>query len=130
MTSVDVKKQEKLKEFVSNHVLVCQSGLVAELLERGTLDFEDIVNLQMADEELKDMGYKTKKAREEARDNGEDTKDIYEWWVVDGWLLDKLEAEGEPILRTDFGDWWGRTTTGQAIALDWVIEKIYDGIKH
>jgi hypothetical protein len=39
-------------------------------------------------------------------------------------LLEKLEAKGEPILKTDFGDWWGRTTTGQSISIDGVIREI------
>ena len=54
---------------------------------------------------------------------------IYEWWLVNDWFIEKLRAEGEPILENDYGTWWGRTCTGQAIFLDYVIEKIYDGLQ-
>lgn len=51
-------------------------------------------------------------------------KEVFEWWVVSSWLLEKLKAQGEPILENDFGEWWGRCTTGQAILLDYSISKI------
>ena len=50
-----------------------------------------------------------------------DTKpqEVYEWWVVSGWLLEQLQAKGECIIP--HMDIWGRTCTGQAILLDEVI---------
>jgi len=33
---------------------------------------------------------------------------------------------GEPILESDYGTWWGRTCTGQAIQLDGTIQKIVE----
>jgi len=52
--------------------------------------------------------------------------EVFEHWIVSDWLADKLEAKGERIDR-DFAGLtiWGRTTTGQAIALDGVIEEIH-----
>jgi hypothetical protein len=97
----------ELSSFVQNHVLVCQTSLVEELLKREILNCDDITNLSV---------------------DNEDPQDIYEWWIVDRWLLDKLEAHGQPVLRTAHGDWWGRTATGQSITLDSVIEDIYQGI--
>jgi len=126
---MDSTKQEELKKFVSNNVFACQSMLVGELLKTEFFQYDDIVNLYKTRQMLKDEGYKTDEEIDRARDDGAGDQEIYEWWVVDSWLLDKLEAAGEPVLRTDFGDWWGRTCTGQAILLDGVIVKIYDGLK-
>lgn len=52
-------------------------------------------------------------------------RDVFEHWAVSDWLADKLEAEGEKIDR-DFAGLvvWARTTSGQAIAADSVIETI------
>jgi hypothetical protein len=52
-------------------------------------------------------------------------REIYEHWAVSSWLADKLEAQGEKVDR-DFAGLivWARTTTGQAIAIDCVIEAI------
>lgn len=52
-------------------------------------------------------------------------RDVFEHWIVSDWLADKLEARGEKVDR-DFAGMtvWARTTTGQAIASDSVIESI------
>lgn len=120
---MDITKQEKVKNFVNNQVYVCQSMLIEELLKKDFVSYDDIENLYLTDEQLKANGYDD---IEQARDRGEDTQEIFEWWVVSDYLLKRLEDEGEPILKTDFGDWWGRTCTGQSIYLDGVIEKIRD----
>lgn len=51
--------------------------------------------------------------------------EIYEHWAVSQWLAEKLVAKGERV-DTDFAglNVWARTTTGQAISADSVIEKI------
>lgn len=51
--------------------------------------------------------------------------EVYEHWAVSSWLADKLEAKGERVDR-DFADLsiWARTTTGQAIYMDNVIQEI------
>jgi len=51
--------------------------------------------------------------------------EVYEHWLVTGWLAEKLREKGECVCD----DWqgltiWGRTTTGQAIAMDPVIQQI------
>ncbi len=52
-------------------------------------------------------------------------REVFEHWIVSDWLADKLEAKGEKVDR-DFAGLiiWARTTTGQAISQDWVIEQI------
>lgn len=52
-------------------------------------------------------------------------RDVYEHWAISSWLADKLEAKGERVDR-DFAGLivWARTTTGQAISIDNVIEEI------
>lgn len=51
--------------------------------------------------------------------------EVYEHWAVSTWLADKLIAKGERV-DTDFAglNVWARTTTGQAISIDSVIEAI------
>lgn len=52
-------------------------------------------------------------------------REVYEHWIVSDWLADKLEARGEKVDR-DFAGMtiWARTTTGQAIYADGVMEDI------
>ena len=53
-----------------------------------------------------------------------DYDEVYEHWIVSDFLGRKLEEQGETV-RTVLGlTIWGRCCTGQAIALDYVIQRI------
>jgi hypothetical protein len=41
-----------------------------------------------------------------------ESQESYEWWAISDWLADKLIGINEPVLRNNYGVWWGRTTTG------------------
>jgi hypothetical protein len=51
-------------------------------------------------------------------------QDIMEWWLVSKWLHHELRKHGAPVLSDDFNYWWGRTTSGQAVASDSIIRDI------
>lgn len=52
-------------------------------------------------------------------------QEIFEWWMVSDWFANKLVEKGESVLLDE--SIWGRSCTGQAILLDWVISQIcYD----
>lgn len=53
-------------------------------------------------------------------------REVFEHWAVTDWFAAKLEAAGEKVDK-DFAGLciWARTTTGQAIYADGVIECIY-----
>ena len=102
--------QEKLARFFSNEVIACQSMLIDALLAKEIFSWDDIENLYWKDPETEES---------------EEPQEIFEWWLVTDWLADKLAKHGEPVIRNDYGVWWGRTCTGQAIVLDYVIEEIY-----
>jgi hypothetical protein len=52
--------------------------------------------------------------------------EVLEHWLVSDWLADKLIAKGETVVKDYMGlTIWGRTTSGQAISLDYVIQQIY-----
>lgn len=52
-------------------------------------------------------------------------REVFEHWIVSDWLADKLAEKGEKVDK-DFAGLtvWARTTTGQSIAIDSVIESI------
>ncbi len=52
--------------------------------------------------------------------------EVFEHWAITDWFAGKLEAAGEKVDK-DFGNLciWARTTTGQGIASDGVVERIY-----
>jgi len=92
---------EMTERIVSEDVYICQSSLIEKCFESSLFSIEDIENLN--DEE------------------SDEYREIYEWWSISDWLTEKLREHKEPILENDYGTWWGRTTTGQAIKMDSVI---------
>ena len=55
--------------------------------------------------------------------------EVCEWWLVSEWLLNKLEDKGETVERDFMGLCiWARTTTGQSIWCDYVIQEIYNDL--
>lgn len=52
------------------------------------------------------------------------TDEVLEWWLIDSWLAERLQQEGEVVIEEYGCYWWGRSTSGQAIYLDSVIQKI------
>lgn len=54
-------------------------------------------------------------------------REIFEYWIITDYLGRKLQGKGEAVLFNFYGlTIWGRTTTGQAIALDGVIQRIFE----
>lgn len=131
---MNAEKQRKLDIFVNHEVIMLASQLVEDLLKIslygenacGGVELDNIENLYITDEATaKAYGYDSLEAMQDA---GEDQQEIFEWWFVTGWLYEHLQAAGEPVINCDYGFIWGRTCTGQAISLDGVIRKIYDGL--
>jgi len=54
----------------------------------------------------------------------ENPQEPYEWWRISNWLARRLEELDEVILDNDYGVWWGRCGTGQAINLDGTFQRI------
>lgn len=58
-----------------------------------------------------------------------ESQEIYEWWLVEDHIARELLIQGEPILQNNYGIWWGRTCSGQAISMDTPIQKIVAKVK-
>jgi hypothetical protein len=50
--------------------------------------------------------------------------EIYEWWAVTEFGAAMLRAQHEPLLANEYGIWWGRTTTNEAVELHPSIQEI------
>lgn len=57
-------------------------------------------------------------------DDGQTIQEPLEWWLISEWLHNHLKNLGFVTLETDFGYYWGRTISGQAIELDNVIQDV------
>ena len=92
---------------------------------KNSNDFEVFLN-SLDDDELKEL---CRKFSIDIDDEISKPQEIYEWWIVTEWLYNKLKRYGESVLEWGNNCYWGRTTTGQAIMLDYVISKICEDMK-
>ena len=116
--------------------------LVDEALKKEFFSWEDVENLYrpydenfLTDREFcKSCGeiasslYRETEECRSCYEENREAQETYEWWVVSEWLEIKLRLQGEPILSNNYGKWWGRCATGQAIFLDGVINEMYNEI--
>ena len=91
------------REFLTLHIYRLQTNLVEACFEQGIFEQESICNFLQCEKQ---------------------NREIREWWLISDWLAERLRTHGEPILCHPFGVWWGRTITGQRIAMDDVIQTI------
>ena len=132
---MNINEQEQFKrneKLVSREVYACVTPLVSYILEAQNADartplpsppfsWDDVENLYA--EPSCDCEDKAE------CDCEAEPQEVYEWWAVSSWLFEQLKARGEPVIDT-FPLLWGRTTTGQAIALDSVISDIQREFKY
>lgn len=102
------------------------------------LDIVDITDYAYEDDEGNEPDYDTALAdlnpldleeydlealREYIRENYE-SGEIFSWYLVDEWLAEELEKEGEATLTDNESHWWGRRTYGQLIIQDGILQRI------
>lgn len=137
------EREDALEQFVAREVFACQSSLVEEALKKQIFSIDDLENMYrpfdgrliapnvcvQCQSEFSCLDSETG-ACESCFEESQEPQEILEWWLVSPWFSKKLLMEGEPILDNDYGIWWGRCASGQAISLDYVIQKIYDDMMH
>jgi hypothetical protein len=117
---MDPSYQREVSMFVDREVIYCVSSLIyelAQMVEQAPIEYQD----DLYGAFISEADY----------DDEEDCyREVYEHWIVSSWLGDKLEERGEKVIRNLFGlqAVWCRTTTGQAIAMDEVIQNIWDSL--
>lgn len=135
---------QRIKEkFVDREVYACVSGMVEYILQKSYEDrdapfsWDDAENFYLptcrecgstdiSEFEKDDSTFYKCNGCGEITDEEPETEPqkVYEWWIVSGWLADKLRQYNEVIIDDGFNQIWGRCTTGQAILLDGVITDI------
>jgi len=134
-------KEQAVDNFVSREIFACQTSLVEESLRQQLFSVDEIYNLYREFDgklltpnvcvtcklEFSCLDSETGEC-ENCFEGNQEPQEIFEWWLVSSWLGKKLLLEGEPVIDNGYGVWWGRTTTGQAISMDYIIEKIYSDV--
>ena len=112
-------------------------GVVEKMtVEAEQLNSDYISSNMRVEEVLEDLLHH--RASDEAYEVIEELKDqvgpaeIFEWYsITSSFVRRALLKQGEAVLQTDYGDWWGRSCTGQAILLDHTFWDIYqEGVQN
>jgi hypothetical protein len=133
---------EKANLLVRNEIYANMSALVEELASRGDEESQELTwALPDYDSAAVEAGWNLiegiwrydgceieyEDAQELCEEEGisPHEREVFEHWSVSAWLASELENRGEKIARDWYGHHiWARTTTGQAISIDAVIEDI------
>lgn len=67
--------------------------------------------------------------REGYSDSSDLVREPLEWWRITDSLARDLTEIGEVVLESDYGTWWGRTISGQAIIADGVMQRVAQHIE-
>lgn len=135
------EREEAIEKFVESEIFGCQTALIDELFKKHVFSVDEIENLYRpfdaklispaicvtCSDSFGCLDSETGEC-EKCFENNQMPQEIFEWWLISPWLGKKLLMEGEPVIDNGYGIWWGRTTTGQAISLDYIIQKIYDDL--
>ena len=106
-----------IREFVNREVYVNASHLINDC-------FLVKQNMPSTDDKLMEFNFDDWPIDKET----DEPVEVFEWWIVSSWLGRKLESNDELIIKSGTLTIWGRTTTGQSITMDYVIEKIYENL--
>ena len=129
------------ERMMEREVLACQSSLVDAILSRSfddkdpILSWDDVANLHVyrcpeCGGELKDYDGEEGKActycewAGDESDGDPESVEVFEWWLVSGWLADRLSERGEVVASDGQSHWWERCCTGQGIILDGIMQRI------
>ena len=127
--------QDITRKFITPHIYRNQTALVTDMQKEGEsnlyrFEWDNIENFYMSDQEILnymgsyDEDMSDQELIDEVRDNGEDINEIFEWYLVSDWFLNRLREINEPVIDNDYGEYWGRCCTGQAISLDYNIQEL------
>jgi DNA repair exonuclease SbcCD ATPase subunit len=109
--------QEKIDELEERQG-ECQDEI--DELEEREADTEEQENLFAA---LSAEIEKLEDEKQELMDLEQEPQVVLEWWLVSSQFADWLEEKGEVVLKNEYGEYWGRRTSGQAIYCDYIIEE-------
>jgi len=127
--------QDITRKFIQPHISRNQTALVITLQEKDVegFYFDDIENLYMTDSEIIkyhldeiELDDDSKEVTIDMLDDFrlDNPQEIFEWYLVSDWFLDRLREINEPIIDNDYGEYWGRCCTGQAIYLDYNMQEL------
>jgi len=132
------EKQKEIDRLIDDSIGFNQSSLIDKMLNDFIFEFDDIENsfipfgkygdykgeCEFCQEQEQIIDAELNACKECYLEYNENTHEIFEWWPVDDCLAYKIEEIGSPILRNEYGNWWGRTETGLSLTFDSTLTRV------
>jgi DNA-binding Lrp family transcriptional regulator len=110
--------QQKADQLVKEHILTRVNSIVEEIAKHNP-DADAVWDVYYPSGLLEEM--------QEMYSEVSQPPEAQEFWAVSDYLADELLKRGEAVSKDFWGlNVWGRCTSGQAIAMDAVIQEITD----
>jgi hypothetical protein len=137
-----VSESKDYEEPAERHIDDMDRGALCDYLEDQDVEFKPDENVYDIDEdtvEHETTEHLRELAKTAMREQGAeefcnefsvdpDYSEVYEHWVVSGWLAHQLKEQGHCVGEVAGMTIWGRPTTGQSISMDGVILGIAAGL--
>jgi hypothetical protein len=96
-----------IESLIKRDISANQTLVVNELFAKEIISTDEIQNLY-------------------SDDDCDEFQEIFSWFLLaDDYIADKLIELKEPVIKSEYGNWWGRTIFGQAIVLDSTFWNVY-----
>lgn len=86
---------------------------IQRLMELSTLDSTTPLQVEEIEADI-----------EELKNLDTQAQDVFEWWAISDYFMRQLRERGYVVYTDSYYNYWGRTTTGQAILLDGIVSRI------
>lgn len=127
---MELNSRDDYEEPVEDHLNALERDELVQLLEEAGFQCYDHESIsQLAAAYLEHL-----KTEDELRSYAEDNRvdpfiiEAYEHWAVTSYLARKLRDQGETVVELFNLQIWARTTTGQMICMDGVMQRIAQDI--
>ena len=142
----------EINELADSHIFQNQTALVNKLIDNGIIEDDDIkysftfsiddeqgiteLTYEQLEEYKKGLETELESVSSEEEKNKLQKKlaqleeiealprEIFEWHLVSPWLAEQLLKQSQTVIMNEYGNWWGRTTTGMNYENDSVLKEI------
>lgn len=132
VTNYIVDNSEKIEE-LEQKIEELEEQKQEEIEESETMleneEISDFTHERNLENIEKNYSKQIEKLQEEIDELNEESEyqEVYEWWMVSGWLCNKLKEHGAVVIEGE--NIWGRCTTGQHMLLDSIMSDICEDLE-
>ncbi len=108
----------QIENWIEQNIYLRSNQVINKLFEKEIISWDDVTNLYP---QINESDYDNKEEYYNDMD-ANSPYDIFEWYIVSESAYNKFKSWGYPVLQFEELYFWGRTSFGQAIVVDFYYE--------